>query len=190
MQHIFKKFLVTGAMALALSACVSTKKFDLQTSELNDTQKKLNDAVIAQQNLQLDLKKLKDSIQTARKNDRQNEIDDVYSLYRTAVKTADYPQASASLQKLLLLDSSQAYWAYDSLAIYHYMYLIVPGSTKRSPAAQYFVDKGLSINPKNDYLMEMKGKLLIEGGNDTAAYRIFNNLWNKTGDFTYLWNMT
>jgi len=76
------------------------------------------------------------------------------------------------------------------LALYHYMYLVNAATTQRTPAAMYYTQKGLELNPLNPYLLELKGKLLIEKGNDTGARRMFNELWNRIPDYTYLWEMT
>ena len=46
------------------------------------------------------------------------------------------------------------------------------------------------MNPKNAFLLEIRAKLFIEQGKDSAAYKIFSELWDKSGDYTYLWEMT
>jgi hypothetical protein len=53
----------------------------------------------------------------------------------------------------------------------------------------FFVDKGLSLNNNNEYLKEIKGKLLLEQGKDTLSYNMFFELWKNTQNYTYYWDM-
>jgi tetratricopeptide (TPR) repeat protein len=57
-------------------------------------------------------------------------------------------------------------------------------------SAVHYCDKGISANPENDFLKELKGKLLISQGKDTQALELFTSLWNKNKDYTYLWEIT
>lgn len=185
----FKASVFTG-LIFFLVGCVSVKKFDAQTQELNETRKQLNDAVIAQQQIKTAQQLTRDSLYSKIAGLDVGASIKEYNLYKTATQTGDYAFASDCLQRLLSLDSSNAYWVYDSLALYHYLYLLTPGQTKRSPAANYFTNKGLTLNPMNTFLLEIKGKLLIEEGKDTAAYALFSDIWKKTGDYTFYWDMT
>ena len=53
----------------------------------------------------------------------------------------------------------------------------------------FFVDRGLQIKPKNTFLREIKAKLLLEEGKDTASIVIFKELWDETKDQTFWWDM-
>jgi hypothetical protein len=110
--------------------------------------------------------------------------------YNEAVKAQDYNAAATLLLQIAANDSASNPWVYDSLTLYHYVFL-TPANMVRNPAsAKYYSEKGLKINPNNEFLLEMKAKLLLEEQKDTASFEIMQKLWNKTGDYTYLWEMT
>lgn len=109
--------------------------------------------------------------------------------YETARKAQDYQTAVAALTGLVAEDSAGNAWAYDSLAFYHFFYLNIPGLVKNPSSAIYYCDEGLAHNKNNDFLLELKGKLVLSQGKDTQALDIFNALWNKTHDYTYLWEV-
>lgn len=189
-MKIFSNTVIAIAFTLALSSCVSTKKFDAQAQTLSETRQRLLSAELAQKQLEMELKTTQDSLNNRISLLNKEASLQEYTLFKTAVTTGDYAFASNCLQRILVFDSSNAFWAYDSLALYHYLYLLTPGQAKRSPAAMYYTEQGLKLNPKNTFLLEIKGKLLIESGQDTAAYALFSDLWKKTGDYTFLWDLT
>ena len=185
-----KNLFYATAVAVSLLSCVSVKKYDAQAQTLQSTQNKLEQTTKNQEKLALDFAQYKDSVQKAEQAKTTQHINQTYTLYKTAVSNKDYIAAAARLQDLIVLDSANMDWGYDSLALYHYMYLVNAATTQRTPAAMYYTQKGLELNPLNPYLLELKGKLLIEKGNDTGARRMFNELWNRIPDYTYLWEMT
>jgi predicted Zn-dependent protease len=185
-----KNLFYATAAAVSLLSCVSVKKYDAQAQTLQSTQNKLEQTTKNQEKLALDFAQYKDSVQKAEQAKTTQHINQTYTLYKTAVSNKDYIGAAARLQDLIVLDSANMDWGYDSLALYHYMYLVNAATTQRTPAAMYYTQKGLELNPLNPYLLELKGKLLIEKGNDTGARRMFNELWNRVPDYTYLWEMT
>lgn len=113
-----------------------------------------------------------------------------YTLFNNARAAQDYQTAITALSMMASEDSAQYPWAIDSLAFYHFFYLNIPGLVKNPATALHYCDKGLSSNPNNEFLTELKGKLLLNQGKDSAAMVLFNSLWNKNKDYTYLWEMT
>lgn len=113
-----------------------------------------------------------------------------YRLYTQARAAQDYQTAITALSLMAAEDSAQYPWAVDSLAFYHFFYMNIPGMVKNPATAMFYCDKGLATNPNNEYLKELKGKLLLGQGNDSMAMEIFSSLWNKSKDYTYLWEMT
>lgn len=83
----------------------------------------------------------------------------------------------------------EAYWIYDSLAFFHYLYLNAPGGTYVPRAALNYAEKGLQLNPDNEFLLDIKAKMLLLFQNSSEPIRIYQELWKKTGDYTYYWNL-
>lgn len=110
--------------------------------------------------------------------------------YQKAVEAQDYIAATSLLVQLASADSSKYSWAYDSLTLYHFVYLAGSGTVRNPVTPMYYTEQGLKINPENAFLLEMKAKLLLEEKKDTASFKILNDLWNKSHDYTYLWEMT
>lgn len=111
-------------------------------------------------------------------------------LYQMAQQAQDYEASIPLLIKLIGEDSAANVWAYDSLAFYHYFYLITPGVVRNTHTSKYYAQKGLDINPENTFLAEIKAKLELEDQNIQVAQGVFQRLWKKTNDFTYLWILT
>lgn len=111
--------------------------------------------------------------------------------YKMSLAANDYQNAGQSLTLWLAEDSSIGQWAYDSLAYFHYFYNgAASQQTVRSPKIPlYFVEQGLKRNPKSSFLREIKAKLLLEQGKDTACMIIFEDLYNETKDPTFMWDM-
>ena len=113
-----------------------------------------------------------------------------YLTFQTAQKAKDYQSAVSALTAMATNDTAKYPWVYDSLALYHYFYLNIPGLLKNPYTALHYCEKGLSMNNNNYFLKELQAKLMLTQGKDSAALDIFEALWKKTGDYTYLWNKT
>jgi len=110
--------------------------------------------------------------------------------YEMNLAAGDYRSAIVTLELWMAEDSSIQTWAFDSLAHFHYFYTASTDQQVRNPkTALYFVDRGLTIKPKNTFLREIKAKLLLEEGKDTASIVIFKELWDETKDQTFWWDM-
>jgi tetratricopeptide (TPR) repeat protein len=182
-------FTLFVAMLVAVS-CVSKKQYLQQTENLESTNNVLQSQIVAQDLLKSRVITLEDSVNLLKKQQLSGQINTEFEVYKTALVSGDRTLAASSLVRLIALDPAQGYWAYDSLSFYHYLYLFTPGLPRQSQAALYFTNQGLSMNPTNAFLLETKAKLYIELGKDSASYDIFKSLWDKYGDYTYLWEMT
>lgn len=110
--------------------------------------------------------------------------------YKMGLMASDYHAASGALLLWLSEDSSIQKWAYDSLAYIHYFHLGASGNQVRNPKTPlYYTEEGLKQNPKNAFLREIKAKLLLEQGKDTASMVMFRDLYDETKDQTYWWDM-
>jgi tetratricopeptide (TPR) repeat protein len=76
------------------------------------------------------------------------------------------------------------------LAYYHYFYKVIPGMVRSSKTPMFYTQKGLNKNPNSLFLRDIKAKLLLEEGKDTAAFQMFEVMWNETKDPTYYWDLT
>lgn len=110
--------------------------------------------------------------------------------YNMAVEAKDYTTATQLLTQWVCTDTTISNWAYDSLSYYHYFYNASNPNVVRDPkTAMYYTDKGLKYNPKSNNLRELKAKLLLEQGKDTASLVLFRDLWQDTKENTYWWDM-
>lgn len=109
--------------------------------------------------------------------------------YDLAQKAGDHVTSSQILLQWVANDSTIGKWAYDSLAFYHYYYAANPATVRNPSVAMFYVDKGLSINSNNEFLKDIKGKLLLEQGKDTLSYNMFMDLWKTTKNYSYYWDM-
>lgn len=110
--------------------------------------------------------------------------------YNMAVEAKDYTSATQLLTQWVCTDSTISHWAYDSLSYYHYFYNGANPNVVRDPkTAMFYVDKGLKYNSKSNNLRELKAKLLLEQGKDTASLILFRDLWQDTKENTYWWDM-
>ena len=123
-------------------------------------------------------------------NNSSNKSNRNHRLFTSARAAQDYQTAITALSMMANEDSAQYPWAIDSLAFYHFFYLNIPGLVKNPSTALHYCDKGLASNPDNEFLYELKGKLLLSQGKDSLAMEIFTNLWKKNKDYTYLWEIT
>ncbi|MBS3915938.1 MAG: hypothetical protein KG003_15685 [Bacteroidetes bacterium] len=170
-------------------SCVSVKKYEAQNADILQlkTDLKQADSKLISQNMQLNL--VRDSIQLLQKQEKEKAIFSTYNLFKNTSKAGDYSTSVVYLNQLLQLDSSQAYWIYDSLAFYHYLYLMTPGGSFVPKSALVYAEQGLKLNPQNEFLIDIRAKMLLLFQNDKEALAIYNDLWEKTGDNTYLWNI-
>ena len=110
--------------------------------------------------------------------------------YKMGVAAGDYRAASNALLLWINQDSSIQNWAYDSLTYIHYFHLGGSSEQVRNPKTPlYYAEAGLKQNPKNTFLREIKAKLLLEQGKDTASMVMFRDLYDETKDQTYWWDM-
>lgn len=110
--------------------------------------------------------------------------------YKMGVAAGDYRAASNALLLWINQDSSIQKWAFDSLAYMHYFHLGGSSEQVRNPKTPlYYAEAGLKQNPKNTFLREIKAKLLLEQGKDTASMVMFRDLYDETKDQTYWWDM-
>lgn len=110
--------------------------------------------------------------------------------YKMGLQAGDYHAASNALVLWLNQDSSIQKWAYDSLAYMHYFHLGGNNEQVRNPKTPlYYAEAGLKQNTKNTFLREIKAKLLLEQGKDTASMVMFRDLYDETKDQTYWWDM-
>ncbi len=119
-------------------------------------------------------------------NNSQNPYKKAYDL---AQKSGDHVASSQILLQWVANDSTIDKWAYDSLAFYHYYYAANPATVRNPSVAMFYADKGLSVNNQNEFLKDIKGKLLLEQGKDTLSYEMFESLWKATKNYSYYWDM-
>ena len=109
--------------------------------------------------------------------------------YELSQKAGDHVSSSQILLQWVANDSSISNWAYDSLAFYHYYYAANPATVRNPSVSMSYVEKGLSMNGNNEFLKDIKGKLLLEQGKDTLSNNTFMELWNTTKNYSYYWDM-
>lgn len=116
--------------------------------------------------------------------------DSLEKSYKMAVAAGDYRAAGNALVLWLNQDSSIQNWAYDSLAYIHYFHLGGSGEQVRNPKTPlYYAEAGLKQNAKSTFLREIKAKLLLEQGKDTASMVMLRDLYDETKDQTFWWDM-
>lgn len=120
----------------------------------------------------------------------KNSSNSMEKAYTMASKSKDRETVISSLTLWLANDSSIGKWAYDTLAYYHYFYRVTPGAVRNPATPKYYAEEGLKLNPNNLFLRDIKAKLLLEEGKDTASFDMFAQMWKETGDMTYYWDMT
>lgn len=115
---------------------------------------------------------------------------DVEKAYNLAHSAGDKETVIQTLTQWAAIDSSITNWAWDTLAYYHYFYKVTPGAVRNPETALFYVNKGLAISPSNEFLKDIKAKLVLEKGDDTTAYSMFEEMWNSTQKPTYFWDLT
>ncbi|MBU6324247.1 MAG: hypothetical protein KJS92_02070 [Bacteroidetes bacterium] len=103
-------------------------------------------------------------------------------VFENARKVGDRGTCITALHRIAVLDSS-ATWVSDSLAYYYYFY------TQNPKAAGHYVDISLKLKPDDIGMNELKAKVDIQQQKDSAGIARFEKLWNRTKDYTYLYNI-
>lgn len=172
---------------LLLASCVSPKQLDEKLlAERTANEEKLSDirTKLYQQNTAILM--LKDSVLNAEKRVSEA-VKTSMDVYEKAVLVRDFKTAITALQVITTLKPDANTWAYDSLAFYHYFYSDVRDLSRSTYTLQYFINKGLSINSKNQFLLELKARTLLIEQDDTGSVELFRQLYSSTGDLTYHW---
>lgn len=172
---------------LMLFGCVSKKQLDnvVRAERIAQDEKwvKLEDRMKQQQ---LEIGILKDSLRM-KEQWKSQYISHLTDGYEKAVLLREMKTATFCLQLLITEEPTAFPWAYDSLAFYHYFYGNPLDLARSTSVVNYMIDKGLSINKNNQFLREMKARILLIEQNDTGAIDAFRQLFKETGDYTYRW---
>lgn len=184
-----RRLLIIISGLISIQACVTKKDFEARiTSEKisHDEQFTALKKQMSAQNLEIAI--LKDSIRNQEqwKKEMQRNL---IAVYEKAAYVQDIPTARTSLQMLLTLSPDMNTWAYDSLAFYHYFHSNPQDLARSTFSVNYYLREGLKLDSSNLFLQELKARVLLIEQNDTGSYSLFNKLYNKTGDYTYLWYM-
>ncbi|MEY3983350.1 MAG: hypothetical protein RL160_907 [Bacteroidota bacterium] len=113
---------------------------------------------------------------------KQNNASHEVAVFEHARKVGDRGTCITALHRIAVLDSS-ATWVNDSLAYYYYFY------TQNPKAADYYVDRSLKLKPEDIGMNELKAKVDIQQQKDSAGIARFEQLWKRTKDYTYLYNI-
>lgn len=104
-------------------------------------------------------------------------------VFENARKAADMGTSITALHRIIVLDSS-ASWAVDSLAWYYYFF------TQNVDAAEIYNTLALKNKPEDIGMNEIRAKILIQKRQDTAGIALFDKLWQRTKDYTFLYNIS
>lgn len=121
---------------------------------------------------------------------KTSQIDVLKSTYQLALAAEDRETVISTLTQWVAQDSAVDAWVLDTLAYYHYFYKVIPGMVRSSKTPMFYTEKGLNKNPNSLFLRDIKAKLLLEEGKDTAAFEMFEVMWKETQDPTYYWDLT
>ncbi len=173
--------------SLILVSCVTPKQLDEKLlEERSANEQKLAEIQQKLFNQNAAIAMLKDSVLNAEK--RMNEtVKTGMDVYEKSVLVHDYKTATSALQLITTLKPNDYIWAYDSLAYYHYFHTDVRELARSTYTLQYFINKGLSLNKNNRFLLELKARTLLIEQKDTASLELFQQLYASTGDLTYHW---
>lgn len=184
--------LLPGALTLimALSSCVTGKVLDERLA----AERKANDARIQELQSSLasqnrEIISLKDSVRAAEEWKGRFE-QHLLNIYDNALLSHDMKTATYALQALVTENPADYTWAYDSLAFYHYFHTSIQELARNTATVHYMIDKGLKVNPNNNYLRELKARIFLIEQKDTASITLFSELFDSTGDYTYQWYVT
>jgi hypothetical protein len=123
-------------------------------------------------------------------NSPKNQVEHLKATYALAQEAQDRETVITVLTQWVAQDSAVDAWVLDTLAYYHYFYKVIPGVVRSSKTPLFYTDKGLLRSPNSLFLRDIKAKLLLEEGKDTAAFDMFTAMWNETKDPTYFWDLT
>jgi tetratricopeptide (TPR) repeat protein len=104
-------------------------------------------------------------------------------VFENARKAADIGTSITALHRIIVLDSSET-WAIDSLAWYYYFF------TQNVEASEIYNTLALKNKPDDIGMNEIKAKILIQKRKDTAGIALFEKLWQRTKDYTFLYNIS
>jgi len=121
---------------------------------------------------------------------KTSQIDVLKSTYQLALAAEDRETVISTLTQWVAQDTAVESWVLDTLAYYHYFYKVIPGMVRSSKTPMFYTQKGLDKNPNSLFLRDIKAKLLLEEGKDTAAFEMFDVMWKETQDPTYYWDLT
>lgn len=181
------KFIYIACGLLALGSCVTNKALETRLA----AERKISDGQIENLKTQIGSQQreiivLKDSIRQF--EIWQSQFDKHWmDIYEKALLVGDMKTATTALQVLITQDPDKYPWAYDSLAFYHYFHANPQELSRNTSTVSYMIDKGLSFNADNLYLLELKARILLIDQDDTGAVALFSSLFDKTGDYTYKW---
>ncbi len=123
-------------------------------------------------------------------NKQSDSNEQLKATYQLALEAQDRETVISTLTHWVAQDSTVESWVLDTLAYYHYFYKVIPGMVRSSNTPMFYTNKGLLNNPKSLFLRDIKAKLLLEEGKDTAAFDMFQVMWEETKDPTYYWDLT
>lgn len=170
-----------------MASCVSKKEYQKTVFELNATQGKLDSSLALQASLKRQLNEMAIASEMQRKEDLQDRQNAEFRVYINALKSADRQLTAVQLAKLAEIDTANRAMYYDSLAFYHFFYLPDARSTDPFSAANFYVNKGLALNPNNYFLQEIQMRLFMNEATDTAFTKQLRELYAKTSDYTFLY---
>jgi tetratricopeptide (TPR) repeat protein len=104
-------------------------------------------------------------------------------VFENARKAHDMGTCIAALHRIMVLDST-ANWAADSLAWYYYFF------TQNVDAAEIYNKIALKRTPDDIGMNEIRAKIEIQKRNDSLGIALFEQLWNRTKDYTFLYNIS
>ena len=116
--------------------------------------------------------------------------DSFQNTFELAQEAGDHDAMIYSLTNWLANDTAAPNWVLDSLSFYHYFYKNTPGVVRDPKTALFYANKGLNENSSSTFLRDIRAKLMLEQGEDTAAVAEFTSLWSETQDPTYFWDLT
>jgi hypothetical protein len=187
---LYKTSILATFSVVFFISCATKKDYLVTVNQLNSTEKRLDSAVQRNDALQKEMALQKITAEMKLKESHADARNREYRIYRNAVSCYDYPLAAIQLARLSEIDTPNRAVYYDSLAFIHFFFLMDPSTARANNAAYFYTKKGLAMNPKNEFLLEIKGKLDLEEHRDSMALNIFNRLYAKTGDYTYLYEST
>jgi tetratricopeptide (TPR) repeat protein len=122
-------------------------------------------------------------VSCGRKESGNNPAASEISVFENARKAADIGTSITALHRIIVLDSTET-WAVDSLAWYYYFF------TQNVDAADIYNTLALKNKPDDIGMNEIRAKILIQKRQDTSGIELFEKLWQRTKDYTFLYNIS